>query len=301
MAPREYRSPEAFRSALEQRIRGAAPGAGINRFRQLLVFDRFLARIFGHFGNKVILKGGLVLELRLERARTTKDVDLRLVGEAHDVLGSLRVAGSLDLGDWLSFVVEPDVDMPRITGEGMVYDGFRFRVEARLAGKQYGDPFGVDIGFADALTTEPDVTEGSRFLEFAGVTPSTFRLYPRSTHIAEKLHAYTVPRNRSNTRVKDLPDIALLASIAALSAIELRGAIDATFSFRSTHLVPGSLPIPPIEWASVYERMARDDELPWKTLADVHQAAQSFLSPVLGGREDQEQDFIWDHVAWQWL
>lgn len=155
---------------------------------------------------------------RLERARTTKDVDLRLVGDAGDLLTALQLVGSLDLGDWLSFIVEPDADMPKIAGQGMVYDGFRFRAEARLAGKVYGDPFGVDIGFADVLTTEPDEAQGSRFLEFAGVEARTFRLYPRHAHIAEKLHAYTMPRDRSNTRVKDLPDLALLASVGPLDA-----------------------------------------------------------------------------------
>jgi hypothetical protein len=296
LAPREYRSPDAFRSALEQRIRTVAPGAGINRFRQRLVFDRFLARVFHHFGDQAILKGGLVLELRLERARTTKDVDLRLIGDGRGVVGSLRLCGSLDLGDWLSFIVEPDVDMPRITGEGMVYDGFRFRVEARLGGKLFGDPFGVDIGFADALTAEPDITEGSRFLEFAGITPPKFRLYLRNAHIAEKVHAYTVPRGRSNTRVKDLPDIALLASIGSLNAVELREAIEATFSFRSTHPVPASLPPPPSDWVPVYGRMARNDELPWKTLADVHQASGLFLDPILR----RGAIGTWDPTRWVW-
>lgn len=86
MEPRSYRSPEAFRTALEQRIRKAVAGGGMNRFRQLLVFDRFLTRAFQHFGERVILKGGLVLELRLDRARTTNDVDLRLVGDSRDLL-----------------------------------------------------------------------------------------------------------------------------------------------------------------------------------------------------------------------
>ena len=33
-------------------------------------------------------------------------------------------------------------------------------------------------------------------LAFAGVAPPTLRLYPLATHIAEKLHAYTMPRSR---------------------------------------------------------------------------------------------------------
>lgn len=114
--------------ALEQRIRRAVSGAEINRFRQLLVFDRFLARVFQHFVDRVVLKGGLVLELR---------------------------------------------------------------------------------------------------------------------------HAGQGPAGPSAARDR---------------------AIEATFSFRATHPTPQAVPPPADDWAPVYERMARDDELPWKGLVEVHQA-----------------------------
>jgi hypothetical protein len=280
---------------VEQRIRGSVPGPEINRFRQLLVFDRFLARLFLHFADSVILKGGLVLELRLDRARTTKDVDLRLVGDGHELLAKLRIAGSLDLGDWLTFAIERDADMPEIAGQGMLYDGYRFRAEARLGDKLYNDPFGVDVGFADVLTVQPDLTHGSRFFEFAGIEPATFRIYPRHAHIAEKLHAYTMPRDRANTRVKDLPDLALLASVGPIDAVELRRAIETTFSFRGTHPAPDSVPAPSQEWALVYERMAREDELPWATIADVHSAASAFRDHVLRGGPG-----TWSPASWSW-
>jgi len=90
MNPRTYASPEAFKQALEQRLRSSSKtGAEFARKRQLLVFDRFLARIVAVLGDAATLKGGLVLELRLERARTTKDVDLRMVGSPDDVLAKL--------------------------------------------------------------------------------------------------------------------------------------------------------------------------------------------------------------------
>jgi hypothetical protein len=40
-----YATPEAFRQAIEIRLKkeAAAAGRDLNRFRQLLVFDRFLA------------------------------------------------------------------------------------------------------------------------------------------------------------------------------------------------------------------------------------------------------------------
>jgi Nucleotidyl transferase AbiEii toxin, Type IV TA system len=74
------------------------------------------------------------------------------------------------------------------------------------------------------------------------------RLYPIETHIAEKLHAYTMPRTRPNTRVKDLPDLALLATTEPLEAARLRAALERTFAFRATHPLPTSLPNPPANW-----------------------------------------------------
>lgn len=291
-----YRSPEAFRTALEQRIRRAVGGGNVSRFRQMLVFERFLARVFHHYGQRATLKGGMVLELRLKRARTTRDVDLRLVGsEQEDVTAALRTLGAAVLGDWLSFEVQPDPHLPRIKGPGMKLDGFRFRAVARLAGKQYGEPFGVDIAFADVVTAPAEVTAGSAFLDFAGVARPEFRIYPCTTHIAEKLHAYTMPRPTPNTRVKDLPDLALLATIGPLLAAEVRDAIAATFAFRTEPGVPAFLPEPPAFWARPYERMATLDELPWKTLHDVHRAAAAFLDPILRG-----DDGVWDVDGWFW-
>lgn len=54
------------------------------------------------------LKGGLALELRFANARSTKGVDLRMVGDPDAVLSRLREAAALNLGDHLTFTVEPD-------------------------------------------------------------------------------------------------------------------------------------------------------------------------------------------------
>ncbi len=64
------------------------------RRRQLLVFDRFLARIGAVLGDAATLKGGLALECRIERARTTKDVDLRMMGSPYNILAQLQEAGA---------------------------------------------------------------------------------------------------------------------------------------------------------------------------------------------------------------
>ena len=298
MTVRAYSSPEAFKQALEQRLRTSAKnGAEFARKRQLVVFDRLLARIVAVLGDAATLKGGLVLELRLERARTTKDVDLRMLGSPDDILAKLQEAGRRDLGDFMTFEVGPDDEHPAIQNDGMQYDGLRFRAECKLAGKLYGQRFGVDVAFGDPMLGEPDVVVGEDVLAFAGVAPPTLRLYPIETHIAEKLHAYTMPRTRPNSRVKDLPDIALLATAQILDAKRLRDALEQTFTFRKTHALPASLPDPMPAWATPYSAMAREDQLPWATLADVTRAAQAFLDAVLAGGLAAS----WDPGAWRWI
>jgi predicted nucleotidyltransferase component of viral defense system len=294
---RHYASAAAFKQALETRLRADAAhtGRAIGRQRQLVVFDRFLARVAAELGDRVIVKGGVVLELRLARARTTRDIDLRVMGDPAALEAQLRAAGARDLGDHLVFEVRADPTHPTIEGEGIVYEGRRFRAAAQLAGKPYGDHFGVDAGFADRLIDEPEVVTGSAALEFAGIAASRFRVYPRESHVAEKLHAYTLPRTRENTRVKDLPDLALLAQTGPFDGLRLREALAATFAFRGTHPLPVAVPAPPVAWADPYARIAQSDALPWTTLGAVTDAARAFLDPVLVGAAH-----TWDATTWRW-
>ena len=133
-------------------------------------------------------------------------------------------------------------------------------------------------------------------LAFAGVAPPTLKLYPIETHIAEKLHAYTMPRARPNSRVKDLPDLALLATAQPIGAKRLRAALEQTFTFRKTHALPASVPSPIEAWRTPYEAMAREDQLHWTTLDDVTAAAKAFLDPVLAGGLDA----TWLPTEWRW-
>jgi hypothetical protein len=294
---RTYDTPAAFKRALEDRLKAASTsGVDFARRRQLLVFDRFLARMAVTFGDAVMLKGGLVLELRLERARTTKDIDVRVAGSSDDILAHLQGAGTLDLGDFMQFEVAPDPDTPEITGDGVQYDGYRFRAECRLAGKVYGARFGVDVAFGGVLSGDIEELTTDDLLGFAGIAPPRLRVVPIETHIAEKLHAYTMPRDRPNTRVKDLPDLALLGTIRPLHAARVREAIERTFGSRRVHPVPASLPPPPEAWTAPYARMVELDDLPWRTLAEVEAIARAFLDPLLASARDDR----WDPGSWTW-
>ncbi len=297
MTTRAYASPEAFKHAVEQRLRTATQtGPGLARRRQLLVFERFLARVVAIFGDAATLKGGLALELRIKRARTTKDVDLRVMGSAQELLAKLQQAGRVDSGDFMTFEVLPDAQHPELLNDGLKYEGLRFRVECKLAGKIYGQPFGTDVVLGEPIFGEPDVVTTEDVLGFAGLAPPTLRIYPIETHIAEKLHAFTMPRARPNTRVKDLPDLALLATAQTLDARRLRAALEQTFTFRKTHPLPTRLSAPLPAWTTPYATMARENELVWPALSDVTEAARQFLDPVLAA----ELDATWEPRHWSW-
>lgn len=297
MSTRTYDNPTSFKEALEHRIRERTPkGLIVARTRQLVVFDRFLARIASVFGDAATLKGGMALELRIDRARTTKDVDLRLIGRSSDLLSRLQQAARLDLDDFLTFEIVPDADHREIEAEGMKYDGLRFRAECSLAGKIYGQRFGVDVAFGDPIFGEPDTIVADDVLGFAGIAPPTLRVYPLETHIAEKLHAYTLPRKRPNSRIKDLPDLALLAGSRAIDAARLRGALEQTFTFRATHDLPTMLSEPPATWEAPYAALALDDQLAWPTVPKAFAAVRTFLEPVLSGNRISS----WDPETWTW-
>jgi hypothetical protein len=149
------------------------------------------------------------------------------------------------------------------------------------------------------VACSPETSRKSRtddVLEFAGIAPPRLRVLPIETHIAEKLHAYTMPRDRPNTRVKDLPDLALLGTIRPLDRARVWEAIQRTFGSRRVHPVPARLPPPPEAWTAPYARMAELDELPWRTLAEVETVARAFLDPLLSS----DKAGRWDPVSWRW-
>ena len=202
-----YTTAAAFKQALETRLRSSSASRnGLHRATATasrLRGSRFLRlRDDKELGDEIAtLKGGLVVELRVERARTTKDVDLRLVGPPANLLERLRRAATLELGDFMVFAVAPDAEHPAITNEGMVYEGQRYRVTCALAGKPYGQPFGLDVAFADPILGEPDVVVAHDVLAFAGIAPPTLRLYPSKLAEHKSVNESQVSRDEPNEQV----------------------------------------------------------------------------------------------------
>lgn len=103
-----YETPEAFRTALEQRLKNEANATSVAlmRLRKRVAFERFLARLAASGLGGWVLKGAFALELRLGlRTRMTKDIDLARNGDEEDATEHLNAAMAVDLGDFFDFDV----------------------------------------------------------------------------------------------------------------------------------------------------------------------------------------------------
>jgi len=290
-----FATSAAFRASLEERLKQRYPGVAYQRGLRIFVFTRLLARLSQEFQSSLVLKGGMALELRLEnRARTTKDLDLRFKGTPGELHQRLASAGRLDLGDYMTYRFEQPT---RLENPGLVEGGWRFMTTAWLDGSALHAPFKVEIGIGDAMHRAAEFIDAPDLLSFIGVPPPRIAIYPMETHIAEKLHAYTFRNSAGDpsSRVKDLPDLGLLARSPHTSP-ELREAIVATFTHRATHEQPRVFPHPPEEWRPRYAKIARDAQLPWTDLDAAYAAVAAFLDPVLGAHAVTR----WDPATWAW-
>ena len=148
------------------------------------------------------------MELRIKAARTTKDIDLTMrsglsSGEKKDdkknlaVLEKLQEAAAFSSDDFFVYTIgEPIADL-----DAAPYGGARFPVEARLDGRVFVG-FHLDVGIGDAVMEPLEVIEGRDWLGFAGIASPSLYMIPREQQFAEKLHAYTLPRQgAANSRV----------------------------------------------------------------------------------------------------
>lgn len=256
---KSYATAAAFRRALEDRLKRSSTEEGIDlqRMRRQVAFDRLLVRLFAEGHLPWRLKGGYALELKLSLARTTRDLDLGLAGgglTAEEALEALQTAAALDTGDFFLFAIgEPTMDL-----DGAPYGGSRFPVEARLDGRTFAK-FHLDLGFGDIQREPCEWTQPRDWLAFAGIAAGRFPSISREEHFAQKLHAYSLPReDRPNTRVKDLVDLCLLIASGGMDKERLRRDIADTFQRRGTHSIPEQLGAPPDQWKPVFEKLATE-------------------------------------------
>jgi len=289
-----YSSDTAFRQALEQRLLNQAraePTIPLVRLRKAVAFEALLRRLLRDHPDEWLVKGGFALQLRLGlQTRTTKDIDLRAAGSIDQAERHVRDAAQRELGDVFTF----EVGTSTTELMGAPGGGRRIPAQAILASRRF-EEFHVDLGCGDPIVGAVQLATGNPILEALGYPAITVPLYPLATTVAEKVHAYTVPRLTGNMRVRDLVDLALMMERCEFAAQEVHRACAATFGTRAAHAWPPQFEPPPSSWDKPYHRLREETGIHPRTAGAAHQELVAFLAPALGDVSAQ-----WDSESHAW-
>jgi hypothetical protein len=284
---------EALLARMRKLAREAAGDEPVRRVHLTVAIDRFLVRLLATtpWGTWV-LKGGYANQLRQPgEARFTEDVDLRIESGIDMASGMVGAAIAQGLDD--PFTYELPAPPRRLTGPPG--GGLRFVVVARIAGAELVR-FKLDISSRDVITGELERHPSDPLVERLGFGPAWFPVYPVAQQFAEKLHAYTLPRDIENTRAKDLADMVWYAQRHAFSSDALIEAATATFARRASHPWPPALAEPPAAWARQYASLRREMALGPATMQEAHAVLAALLQPVLSGA----RSLRWDPSTRTW-
>ena len=285
MPTKTYNTPHAFLMAINDRLRTISEKEKIpiDRLRRHLAFDRLLTRLFKTSKCPWVLKGGYAMELRLKRARATKDIDLAMFehlisskdpkkrsSAIHELLVS---ATDLDLNDFFVFEIS-QASMQLI---GPPEGGSRFPVNALLDGRIFAK-FRIDIGVGDARIKPLEKLKSRDWLGFAGIQTIPFPTISKEQQFAEKFHAYAMS-GRDNSRVKDLVDMVLLIQKGKISKPKVKESIIKVFKIHNVPEIPLKLFPPPPSWPRTFSKLADECKMNI-TIDKAFQELTSFYSDL---------------------
>jgi len=272
----------------------AAREAGFvpRRIHLVLAIDRLLVRLLQAAPGRWVVKGGYANQLRRpDDARFTEDLDLRIEAAIETAPELLASGFAVDLSDDFSY----EVALSPAPLEGPPGGGLRFVVVARLAGTELVR-FKVDVSAADAVIGELESYFSDPILERLGFERARFPVYPVNQHVAEKLHALTLPRDVENTRARDLVDLAWFTRRFTFRSEALAVACIATFERRATHPWPPVIDVPPESWSRPYAAWRAELDLPEPTPAGAAWSVRHFFEPVYFG----VRGLSWSPAAQEW-
>lgn len=104
-----YQSANSFRRAIEDRLKQEAKlrNRPLGELRREFLFQRFLALIFSDPNGDWVLKGGAGLHMRLEEARSSKDLDLIHLNhiDPSDAVAELQELTTPHANDHITFTI----------------------------------------------------------------------------------------------------------------------------------------------------------------------------------------------------
>jgi hypothetical protein len=290
----KYSTGSAFRRALEDKILQLHRDTGvpITRYRKLIAFNRFLARLVTVDPGGWVLKGGYLMELQFKhKARTTKDIDLLFREQRANIHKTLIKASKTDLSDWFNFQVGNSSTIDQNMEKTIHYP-----VVSLLDSRTF-ESFHLDVNADDILYREPEMIDAPTYVAFPEFSSFQIPCYSLPQQTAEKFHALTrVYASGEVSRVKDLVDILLIASSTKLGFNDLHKAITLTFKHRKTHDLPEFVPRLSTTYTKSYSRLAAQSKLQQTTLSEANLAFDKFITPVLTGNSFNK----WNPRLWKW-
>ncbi len=211
-------------------------------FNEILVrfaLERMLYRLSqSPHASRFVLKGALLFNVWYDLPhRATRDADLLGFGASDQTSleRAFREIAAIPCDDGIQF------DPQSVRTEGILkdagYAGARVLIQGTLS--QARCKTQIDVGFGDAVTPPPQLTEYPVLL--SDLPMPRLHTYPVYAVIAEKLHAI-VKLGMTNTRLKDYFDLFVILNREVLNPELLARAIRATFDRRSLPL-PSSTPL----------------------------------------------------------
>lgn len=280
-----FKTATDFRKSLEARLKSISEKTNqdLQRLRRKVAFERLLARIFHQDADGFVLKGGYAMELRFSTARATKDIDLTCLHRTSIseslmeavIVRELRELTKLDLEDYFTF----EVGESRMDLDNAPYGGARYSVSS-FVDRRLFVRFQLDVG-ADVIADEIEQVDGSNWLEYCGIKTPRMRMISIEQQLAEKLHAYSLPREEKlNSRVKDLIDMLLLIEHRNINVDAFKQTIQKVFKGRKTHSLPASVIEPPKEWITLYQSLADECGIKQTMAQSFSQINQFYLQHV---------------------
>lgn len=260
----KYKSPTQFLESVrkylrENRTEKNSQGE-LENLKNHLAFDRFITRIAFVEETRWAVKGGFLMNLRFNKSRTTNDIDMNLILPPNTEMDNVKLRKLLShdlnqqVDDHFKFVVGEGISTQ--CTDGAPGGGARMPIEVYI-GKNLFTSFHVDIGIMDVPYEMERFNSKPDFVDFFELTQKLFPVVSLEQQMAEKIHAYTMPRgNKTNTRFKDLVDIVIMIQSGELDNDKVKEAITWVFDVRKTHEIPDTLPEPPKAWHGCYEKLA---------------------------------------------
>jgi len=272
---------------LRQHLLNLARSRGIdfNVVLQRYAVERFLYRLSASSEvDRFTLKGATLFRVwDQQELRPTRDVDL-LALEPPDRMGiraSLETVCGVPCAEDAVLFASATIRLYEIRHDHP-YGGVRVRLEGRLGPTRL--PLQIDIAFGDVITPERQLRDYPTLLELPAPRVWT---YPRETLVAEKFETM-VRFGTTNSRVKDIWDIACVARRFPFDGETLRDAIRETFRRRRTAFAADR---PAALLPAYYEDLDRDQR--WQVLRrrighadgplllpDAGEELRAFLGPI---------------------